>query len=595
MLKAKSSNVLSWTIITIIALAYLIFAGIALELSKRATVETLRTDAFREAKAQSNELGSELQKFSLVPIVLRENPDVLAALSLGSNTSIERLNFKLKSLTKQTDATYIYAIDKSGRTIASSNFDLPDSFVGRDYRFRPYFLRAMQGGESKYYAKGQTTGRAGLFLAGRISNADEALGVIVVKVEFNDIAERWNNLASTSFVVNQDGIILFSSDMALNFKTLKPLTPAREVEIMEARQFGMEPLEAADIDLSTRPFTINNRGERTVTSQVEIDELEWTLYRSIPINAAVTSAQYKALFIILLVGVALLSLILAYRRRRQKETEKAAVTELLKSEVARQTKELSETNQKLEHEISQREAVNLRFRAAREELAQANRLGSVGAITASVAHELNQPVSAIRTYAENANKFLSRGNSEQTTKNLDSIVSLTERIGSISTELRRYARRGTGQIGPIRLKDLFDGVNLLMGQRLISKGINFRLEKNLSHYPPVSAGRVRLEQVFVNLLINAIDATKDKANPQIEISILSNSPMMEILVADNGTGIEENFAAQIYTPFITSKEEGMGMGLGIAKDILTEFGGSIELVDSPLGGAAFLIKLNLYE
>ena len=595
MLKAKSSNVLSWTIITIIALAYLIFAGIALELSKRATVETLRTDAFREAKAQSNELGSELQKFSLVPIVLRENPDVLAALSLGSNTSIERLNFKLKSLTKQTDATYIYAIDKSGRTIASSNFDLPDSFVGRDYRFRPYFLRAMQGGESKYYAKGQTTGRAGLFLAGRISNADEALGVIVVKVEFNDIAERWNNLASTSFVVNQDGIILFSSDMALNFKTLKPLTPAREVEIMEARQFGMEPLEAADIDLSTRPFTINNRGERTVTSQVEIDELEWTLYRSIPINAAVTSAQYKALFIILLVGVALLSLILAYRRRRQKETEKAAVTELLKSEVARQTKELSETNQKLEHEISQREAVNLRFRAAREELAQANRLGSVGAITASVAHELNQPVSAIRTYAENANKFLSRGNSEQTTKNLDSIVSLTERIGSISTELRRYARRGTGQIGPIRLEDLFDGVNLLMGQRLISKGINFRLEKNLSHYPPVSAGRVRLEQVFVNLLINAIDATKDKANPQIEISILSNSPMMEILVADNGTGIEENFAAQIYTPFITSKEEGMGMGLGIAKDILTEFGGSIELVDSPLGGAAFLIKLNLYE
>jgi len=355
-LKAKSSNILSWVIITIIALVYFIFASIALELSKRATIETLRTDALREARAQSSELGSELQKFSLVPIILRENPDVLAALSVGSNSNIEKLNFKLKSLTEQTHATYIYAIDKSGRTIASSNFDLPDSFVGRDYRFRPYFLRAMQDGESKYYAKGQTTGRAGLFLAGRISNAGEALGVIVVKVEFNDIAERWSNPASTSFVVNQDGIILFSSDMALNFKTLKPLTPAREVEIMEARQFG----------------------------------------------------------IILLVGVALFSLMLIYRRRRQKETEKAAVTELLKSEVARQTKELSETNEKLEHEIGQRESVNLRFRAAREELAQANRLGSVGAITASVAHELNQPVSAIRTYAENANKFLSRGNSCRT-------------------------------------------------------------------------------------------------------------------------------------------------------------------------------------
>ena len=594
-MNAKSSNILSWAIITIITLAYFIFAGIALQLSKSATVETLRTDALRQATAQSSELGSELQKFSLVPIILRENPDVLAALSVGSNSNIERLNFKLKSLTEQTHATYIYAIDKSGRTIASSNFDLSDSFVGRDYRFRPYFLRAMQDGDSKYYAKGQTTGRAGLFLAGRISDEGEALGVIVVKVEFNDIAERWSDPASTSLVVNQDGIILFSSDRTLNFKTLKPLSPKRETEVFEARQFGLEPLEDAGIDISARPFTINNRDERTVTSQVEIDELEWTLYRSVPINAAVTSAKYKALFIILLVGVALLSLMLAYRRRRQKETEKAAVTELLKSEVARQTKELSKTNEKLEHEISQREAVNLRFRAAREELAQANRLGSVGAITASVAHELNQPVSAIRTYAENANKFLSRGNSEQTIKNLDSIVSLTERIGSISTELRRYARRGTRQIGPIRLEDLFDGVNLLMGQRLISKGVDFRLEKNLNHYPPVSAGRVRLEQVFVNLLVNAIDATESKTNPQIEISILNDTPMMEILVADNGTGIEENFAAQIYTPFITSKDEGMGMGLGIAKDILMEFGGSIELVDSPLGGAAFLIKLKLHE
>jgi len=578
-----------------IALGYFIFAGIAIQLSKSATVETLRTDALRQATAQSSELGSELQKFSLVPIILRENPDVLAALSVGSNSNIERLNFKLKSLTEQTHATYIYAIDKSGRTIASSNFDLSDSFVGRDYRFRPYFLRAMQNGDSKYYAKGQTTGRAGLFLAGRISDEGEALGVIVVKVEFNEFAERWSDPASTSLVVNQDGIILFSSDSTLNFKTLKPLSPKRETEVFEARQFGLEPLEDAGIDISARPFTINNRDERTVTSQVEIDELEWTLYRSVPINAAVTSAKYKALFIILLVGVALLFLMLAYRRRRQKETEKAAVTELLKSEVARQTKELSKTNEKLEHEISQREAVNLRFRAAREELAQANRLGSVGAITASVAHELNQPVSAIRTYAENANKFLSRGNSEQTIKNLDSIVSLTERIGSISTELRRYARRGTRQIGPIRLEDLFDGVNLLMGQRLISKGVDFRLEKNLNHYPPVSAGRVRLEQVFVNLLVNAIDATESKTNPQIEISILNDTPMMEILVADNGTGIEENFAAQIYTPFITSKDEGMGMGLGIAKDILMEFGGSIELVDSPLGGAAFLIKLKLHE
>lgn len=594
--KLISSKILQWIILATILAAYLIFAQFTLKVSENATIDNLRQEALGDANIQANELRSELQKFLLVPVILRENPDVTEALTVGSSASIDKLNIKLQSLTKQTDATYIYAINKSGQTIASSNYDHKDSFVGHDYQYRPYFLRAMQDGQSQYYAKGQTTGRAGLFLGGRISNnKNEPIGVIVVKVEFSGISTRWRDPVSTSFVVNQDGIILFSGEKDLNFTTIKELSQDKQAEILEARQFGTDPLSPSNLNLIANPFPTNARGQKTVMSRVFISELEWSLHRLSPLNTAMTTSRYRAQLIILLVGISLLSLILIYRRRLQKEREKAALTELLKSEVASQTKELSETNRKLEYEITQRENVNLRFRAAREELAQANRLGSVGAITASVAHELNQPVSAIRTFAENALTFLERGNTHQTSTNLSTIVSLTERIGSISTELRRYARRGTQAITAVELDDVFDGVQLLMGEPLRAKGINFIINNDLSEYPSVNAGRVRLEQVFVNLIQNAIDALEGRDNPKIEITILKSAPMMEILVADNGTGIDDELAAQIYTPFITTKQHGMGMGLGIAKDILTEFGGSIELFDSPLGGAAFLIKLQPYE
>lgn len=584
-----------WIAFIGLSFTYLFFAGFTLQLSDKSTIEKVRNDSLNTARIQANDLRSRLQKFLLVPIILKENPDVTNALKSEAGPLIVKLNKKLLSLSQQTDATYIFVIDNNGRTIASSNYKDPDSFVGRDYQFRPYFLRAMKDGQAQYYAKGQTTGRSGLFLAGRVSGPNGPIGVIVVKVEFNDVTTQWQSPITTSILVNQDGIILFANDESLTFKTVTDLSEEKQAEILEARQFGSTALTSSQLDLNSTPFPLNTKGQRSVMSMVYISELEWSLFHLNPLKTSLESSRYRAWLIVLLVGIFLISLLLLYRRRLQKEREKQALTELLQSEVTRQTKELSETNNKLEHEITQREQVNIRFRAAREELAQANRLGSIGAITASVAHELNQPVSAIRTFAENGVKFLDRGNTDQATTNLESIVSLTERIGSISTELRRYARRGSDKIKPTELQDVFDGVTLLIGEKIRQKGIKLTIEGEPENAPNVSAGRVRLEQVFVNLIQNAIDALEGHEDPKINISITHAAPFIYIYVSDNGTGIDDSSAAQIFTPFITSKKHGVGIGLGIAKDIITEFGGTIKLAPSALGGATFLIKLRSYE
>ena len=593
--KNMPRRIIEWGLILLVLIGFIAFAYFMMSVSRQSAVEELHRENRAIVNTQANELKSELQKYLLVPFILSENPDVIQTLNSRDPAIIDQLNVKLEKLALQTEASYIFVFDTTGTTIASSNYDAPNSFVGESYEFRPYFRQAMDEGSAQYFAKGETTGKAGLFLAGRISDREKPIGGIVIKVEFSQIAQRWNDQNATSLVTDRNSIILFSNDQSLNYKTLAPLTDTQKAKITADKQFRDEPLSASGIDIDANLLARDQAGQRLLVDLVSIPDLNWNLLRIIPVKPAMATANARAQLIILLVGVFLSGIAFFFRRRFVREKEKAEITEYLKSEVKRQTKKLSVTNDQLIHEISERELVNQRFRAAREELAQANRLGSIGAITASVAHELNQPVAAIRARAENATKLLKRGDSARVSENLGLIVDLTARIGSISTELRRYARRGSQAISSVSLDDVMDGLQILMGDRLKSKSINLVVGDNVDALPPVIAGRVRLEQVLVNLLQNSLDALEGHTDPRVHIIFKVQKNMVVITVSDNGPGISEENTRNIFTPFFTDKPNGMGMGLGIAKDIMTDFGGTIETIPSFMGGAAFQLKLKRFK
>lgn len=572
-------------------IGFLFFAILLLKISRINAIETLHRDNSIIVSTQTNELKSELQKYLLVPFVLSEDPDVIQALSSEHSNTVKLLNTKLEKLSLQTGASYIFVFDTRGTTIASSNFRSSESFVGQSYNFRPYFKQAMDTGSAKYFAIGETTGKAGLFLADRISVDGIALGGVVVKVEFGEISNRWNETSAISLVTDKNGVILFSNDDALNYKTLTPLSKQVRAQINRDKQFKDEALTSAGLSIQPDFLARNEEGQDLLVDSVLIPEFDWKAYRFLPLKTAIASANLRAQLIIALIGITLAAIVFFFRRRMMREMEKAKMTEYLKMEVGRQTKELSIANEQLTHEISERELINQRFRGAREELAQANRLGSIGAITASVAHELNQPVAAIRARAENAVKLLKRGDSSRVDENLGLIIDLTARIGSISTELRRYARRGSHAITSVSLEDVMSGVQILMGDRLRLEGVNFIISKDLQSLPDVKAGRIRLEQVLVNLLQNALDALEGRSNPEIRISFRTTTEEVFITVSDNGPGISKDEAKHIFTPFFTSKSDGLGMGLGIAKDIMTDFGGAITLLPSSTDGADFELKL----
>jgi two-component system C4-dicarboxylate transport sensor histidine kinase DctB len=542
------------------------------------------------ASTQAGLLASELQKFRLLPIVLAEYPDVRTVLQHDDPEVARRLNGKLELFASRTDAAAIYAIDPSGRTLAASNWRLPTSFVGQNYAFRPYFRGAMANGSAELFALGTVSGRPGLFIARRVEENGKDLGVIVVKVEFDAVEAQWARQEAPTMVTDAHGVVLITSRPEWRFHTIRPLDAETVASIRQTVQFGGLPL--SQLSLRRAGGVVTDRAAanspRFREAVVPVPMVGSRLHFLQPLEAAEASANASARTIVLIalivVSVALAWLIRsAERRRMQVESRRA-----LEKEVQARTSELSEANRRLTEESHERERSDRRYRLAREELAQANRLSAIGQIIAGVIHEINQPVAAIRSFADNASSFLDRKQPGKAKQNLGTIAELTARIGAITAELRTFARRGTPAIGALRIGDVFDGALLLLGDRIRAGGVT--IDRRGDDDIEVRADRIRLEQILINLIQNALDALEATPDPVVRIEAEGGSPVT-ILVADNGPGIDPAVADDLFTPFVTGREEGLGLGLGIARDIAREFGGELELANSPLGGAAFELRL----
>lgn len=549
--------------------------------------ETARK-AGEDARVQASLLNSELQKFRLLPTVLPDYPQVIGALEQPNATQIADLNRTLELLAKRTDAAAIYLLDQEGLTIAASNWQRSDSFVGQRYAFRPYFSGAMRDGSAQLFALGTVSGRPGLYIARRIDKGSQSIGVIVVKVEFDAIERIWQQQAGAIIVTDPKGIVLITNRPEWRFKTITKLDQQTRVLARRSLQFGDAPLDPLPIGHDGTSLVINGDDYRAGTATVPL------------LNASVMSFQPRrrdrvadlgtartfSLILFIVIAAIFASLVRARERRQMEDDARAA----LERQVAERTVELTNTNRLLRAESLERARADERFRSSREELAQANRLGSLGQITAGVAHEINQPVAAIRTFSENALKYLSRGEIAKVTDNLDTIVAMTERIGAITTELRRFARKRTPEIGAVGVNDVIEGTLLLVGDQLRTASVTV-IRPSVAPNIKVAADRVRLEQILVNLVQNSIQAMTDAPQPWLEFSVAKAGKGINLAVADNGRGIDPAIADEIFTPFVTSRPDGLGLGLAIAREIAREFGGDLSVDPSVKSGTRFILRL----
>ncbi|MGP7796064.1 ATP-binding protein [Sphingomonas sp. CLY1604] len=537
------------------------------------------------ARSHAELLDSELQRFRLLPLVLAEYPDVPAALAGGDPGAARRLDATLELLAARTDAAVLYAIDARGRAVAASNWRLPTSFVGQDYAFRRYFTQAMARGRSELFALGSVSGRPGLYLARRIDRGGRALGIIVVKVDFTRLEREWARAPGATVVTDADGVILITSVARWRFHPTRDLSPARIAALRASRQFGVAPPTDLAFGAQGREVIVGRRRYRLAGTPAALEG--GRLLHLQPLAPALAAARTRAL----LWGAGLLLLALLGAAALLRAGVQRRVHAVLEEEVSRRTAELRDANARLVIESEERAAADRRFRAAREELAQANRLGSLGQITAGVAHEINQPLAAIRTFAENGGTLLDRGAPEGARENLGRIVALTERIGAITGELRAFARKRTPSRGAPTLAEAIEGTLLLIGERA-RHVVEDRVPVGVRTLP-VDADRIRLEQILVNLLQNALDAVAGMDAPRVTIDAEREGGRVTVRIADNGTGVDASLADTLFTPFASAKPEGLGLGLAIARDIAREFGGELDLAHTSDAGAAFVLTLRL--
>ncbi len=239
--------------------------------------------------------------------------------------------------------------------------------------------------------------------------------------------------------------------------------------------------------------------------------------------------------------------------------------------------------------MSEHRNTEQRLKGVQQELVAANRLAILGQVAAGVAHEINQPLATIRAYAENAKRFLERKKVDTARENVGLIVDLTERIATITDELRAFARKGRGVPEPVPLANVLEGAVMLLKTRFAGRieAIVIDLPEEGLH---VLGNRIRLEQVFINLFQNALEALQDRADARVEVKVDKTPTGVVVTVADNGPGISAEIRDVLFTPFNTSKEQGLGLGLVISKEILADYGGTIS-VESDETGTRFAVGL----
>jgi two-component system C4-dicarboxylate transport sensor histidine kinase DctB len=561
----------------------------------------LARQAANAAALHAAVLRSELEKHRSLPVVLAEDPDVRAALRTGDAAGVAALNAKLEALSGHTRAAVIYILGTDGVTIAASNWRRPDSFVGSDYSFRPYFSEGMRRGVAEYFALGTVSGRPGLFLSRRVESAGRAVGVVVVKVEFEVLEAEWRASGEPAFVSDANGIVLVSSVAPWRFRTLGQLPEAERRWLRAGQAFGDQPLSPLPIRVpdAGRPNEVEaslpgQRPARFVTAEAPTTTQGWTLHLLTPagraIGAAANAARSVALLLTALVLVGAGLLLRRRERAAAREAEQEAARAELEARVDARTAELRTANEHLVREMENRRRAQASLQTMQDELVQANKLATLGQIAAGVAHEINQPVAAIRTYADNASVMLDRADTEPVRRNLGIIATLTERIGVITDELRAFSRKTSGRPHPVAVDEAIDGALLLIGARAREQGV--RIERDgASEGVVVMAERVRLEQVLVNLLQNALEAVAETPDPLIRLAVRTAGRKVRITVTDNGPGLSAETTASLFTPFVTTKTTGLGLGLVISRDIITEFGGELTAEAPAGGGAGFVIVL----
>ncbi len=527
-------------------------------------------------------------------------------------------NAYLKQVQNAADLTAVYLMDATGQTLAASNWDLPSSFIGQNYAFRPYFEDAMREGLGRFYGVGNTTGETGYFLAAPVREGSpdhRPIGAVAVKINLDSFEATLSRSGDTVLLVDRHGVIFLSSVPEWKYRTLGTLSVEQRAALDATRQYAphtLTPLDAqgesvpvsADHAPQTVRVALPGKSVSTLRAQYRpVGLLGWQVAVLIdPRDEQRTAlvAGASAAFAMALAFAVLVALRLRTRRREEQRRARDALREVqrdLEARIAQRTAELTSANAALAGKVEALDAAQRILRETRDAAVQAGKLAVLGQMAAGITHELNQPLTALTTLSDNANQLAERGRIDEVRSNLTHISRLAERMGRIVSHIKAFSRKGDAARAAVSVDEAIRQALMLVESRRRQVGVTV-VAAPVPADLAVWANAVRLEQVLVNLIRNAIDATAEapqSASAAVHVGVEPDEKWVRITVRDFGAGIPADVLPRLFEPFFTTKDEGQGLGLGLAISlaIVEDFGGRLtgHNAQDGNGGAQFIIEL----
>lgn len=557
-------------------------------------------------------VANELNRYLPIPELMAEHPLLEKALRTPDDPGIIlQANEEMQRMAMIVGSSDVYLMDVNGLTIAANNYQQEDSFVGSNYAFRPYFSEALATRDSAiYFALGLMSNMRGLYFSHPILDSQgSVLGVIAVKVLVHELESQWHRPASLSeaemVVLDRDGISFLASKPRWLYRDFEPYsgtTPAAE----SYQRYPDRDLTPINMMRLGRPWGVSDRSEKIhlvgsdagghyLSVRTDLPRLDWTLQVMVSTRSVIwTRLAFLVGGAALFFGGLLTWLYLRERYRR--EAELALRGEQLERRVAERTADLENSNCKLLEEIRERERTQNELRETQQELIQAAKLAVLGQMSAGLNHEMNQPLTAIQTYARNSRRFLEKGAEDMVDANLSEIIALCDKMAELTRQFKVFARKSEGPPAVVDLRQSIDAsLKIILAQK---SSADIDIQWNRPDHPVMCHGDlIRIEQVMVNLMANAVHAVEESRHPQVRIDIEEAEDCWKCLVRDNGPGLQGN-TEQIFEPFFTTKsvKQGLGLGLSISRQIVDALGGTLtgrNRMDGP--GAEFVLTLRKRE
>ena len=569
-------------------------------------LDLLASQSRQHAEFYRLNLESLLARNSSLPRVIAME-DRLTALLRHPEQDSRRLaaNAYLREVRNSAGINSVFLMDKDGRTLAASNYRLSLSYVGNNYAFRPYFQDAMRSGEGAFYGVDTTTGDPSYFLAAAIEDQGRKIGVVAIKISLDDYEMALARSGDKVFLVDEHGVVFLTSVPNLKYSSLTDLDQATLRKIEASRQYyvwQIQPL-AKRLYLQDDPQVIRIalpdtpahdylvQSARTGTLRWSIVLLSTTRQERQNALLAGVAAAFAVAFV-LLVAIYFRLRIRRHHERRQAAAALRQASHELERRIVERTADLQQTNSSLEEKIEAIKTTESILRETRDRAVQAGKLAVLGQMAAGISHEVNQPLTALHTFTDNAVDLLDRGRLDEVRENLGCIRQMAVRMWNIVGENKTFARTPVTERRAVRVAEVLGYALVLLEPRRRKIGAQVDAA-DVGADLLVWADQQRLEQVLVNLLLNALDAVADSDAKRIRVGALSADGVVRIIVHDSGAGIPEAILPRLFEPFFTTKSSGQGLGLGLAisRLIVAEFGGTIAIRNPDSGGAEFSVIL----